>query len=88
MTEADSRNVPGDFYVEKDCCTRCGIPWHFAPELFAHDENGCWVARQPANAVEQGKMLKVIEYQELGCIQYRGRDPQILEARSKLADER
>jgi len=28
------RNAPGEFYVEKDCCTLCGVPWTIAPELF------------------------------------------------------
>jgi hypothetical protein len=22
----------------------CGVPWQFAPELFAFDNNECWVA--------------------------------------------
>ena len=71
LMAADSRNAPGDFYVEKDCCTLCGIPWHIAPELFGYDDNGCWVAHQPANADEHRKMLKVIDTQELGCIRSR-----------------
>ena len=69
---ADPRNVPGEFYVEKGCCLLCGVPWHFAPELFAYDDSGCWVARQPANATERRKMLQVIDTQELDCIQRRG----------------
>jgi ferredoxin len=73
MVEPDPRNAPGDFYVEKDCCTLCGLPWHVAPELFGYDDNGCWVARQPANAEEHGKMLKVIDAQELDCIHQRTR---------------
>jgi hypothetical protein len=41
--DADPRNVPGDFYVAKDCCTQCGVPWHFAPDLFgdSDDNSGC-----------------------------------------------
>jgi hypothetical protein len=79
MSESDPRNVPGDFYVEAGCCTLCGVPWHFAPELFRDDKSGCWVARQPANPVEHGKMLKVIEHAELDCIQYRGNDPKVVQ---------
>jgi hypothetical protein len=73
MGEPDPRNVPGEFYVEKDCCLQCGIPWHFAPDLFGADASnpGCWVARQPENAAERSRMLKVIEMQELGCIHQR-----------------
>lgn len=75
---ADPRNAPGDFYVEKDCCTLCGVPSQLAPELFADDDDGCWVARQPATPIEQQKMLKVIEMQELGCVRYRGNDRRIV----------
>ncbi len=69
---ADPRNVPGDFYVEKDCCTLCGVPWHIAPELFGYDDQGWWVKRQPANVGDHAKMLRVIEVQELGCVRHRG----------------
>jgi 4Fe-4S single cluster domain of Ferredoxin I len=65
------RNVPGEFYLANGCCTLCGIPWHFAPELFAYDDSGCWVARQPASTDERRKMLKVLDAQELGCIRSR-----------------
>ena len=27
-------NVKGDFYVEENCCTMCGVPFVEAPELF------------------------------------------------------
>jgi hypothetical protein len=71
----DLRNAPGEFYVERDCCTLCGIPWHFAPELFQYDNNGCWVARQPETYDERQHMLKVIANQELGCVRSRGSTP-------------
>ena len=71
-------NVPGDYYVEKDCCTLCGVPWNLAPELFAYDDTGCWVARQPAGSGEERKMLQVIDAQELGCVRYRGTKPLFL----------
>ena len=69
MTRApDPRNAPGEFYVLEGCCTLCGIPWAYAPELFGYDDNGCWVSRQPATLTEREKMLKVIACQELDCI--------------------
>ena len=68
----DPRSAPGEFYVDKDCCLLCGVPWHFAPELFSYDKNGCWVARQPVTPSERAKMLKVMDTQEMGCIQSRG----------------
>jgi hypothetical protein len=67
----DPRNAPGKFYVLKDCCLLCGIPWEVAPELFGYDDNGCWVKRQPATQSENEKMLKVIAFQELDCIRSR-----------------
>ena len=70
----DPRNVAGPFYVDKDCCLLCGVPWHYAPELFDHDMNGCWVSRQPANDAEERQMLRVIDQQELGCIHRTGRE--------------
>jgi hypothetical protein len=64
----DPRNAPGRYFVKKDCCLLCGVPWHFAPTLFDHDTDGCWVKRQPADATEERQMREVIEIQELGCI--------------------
>lgn len=78
MPEEDTRNVGGDFYVERDCCTLCGVPWHFAPTLFDHDEMGCWVAKQPTTEDEERLMVKVCATQELGCIRYRGSDVRVL----------
>lgn len=69
--EIDPRNVVGEFYVKHGCCTLCGVPWHYAPELFSYDDNGCWVSRQPVEPDERRKMLKVIAMQELGCIRSR-----------------
>jgi hypothetical protein len=70
MPEPDPRNVPGPFYVERACCLQCGIPWHYAPDLFGQDEreSGCWVQRQPETADEQRRMLLVLQHQEVDCI--------------------
>jgi hypothetical protein len=86
--DADPRNVPGDFYVAKDCCTQCGVPWHFAPDLFgdSDDNSGCWVSRQPVTPDEHGRMLTVLRTQELGCIRYRGNDPEILKVAANDQD--
>jgi len=75
---ADPRNAPGDFYVAKDCCLLCGVPWHFAPDLFGESDTGCWVSKQPVTPDEHGRMLKVLRTQELGCIRYRGNDRNVL----------
>jgi hypothetical protein len=76
---AHPSNVPGDFYVENECCLLCGVPSHYAPGLFADDNTGCWVARQPATPTEHAQMMTVLENQDLGCIKYRGKDPHIIE---------
>ena len=71
MGEPDPRNVPGEFYVQRDCCLLCGVPWTLAPELFGDDKDGCWVKRQCTTADEHRTMLLVLQTQELGCIQRR-----------------
>lgn len=68
------RNAPGAFYVVDECCTRCGVPETAAPDLFAYDDEHCWVRRQPASGEELARMLEAIAIAELGCIRYRGKD--------------
>ena len=78
--ERDPRNAPGDFYVARDCCTLCGLPKDIAGALFQSDDTGCWVARQPEDAPERVKMLKVVAEQDVGCVRYSGTDPDVLGA--------
>ena len=77
-SDADPRSVPGDFYVAKDCCLLCGVPWQLAPDLFGESVTGCWVRKQPVTQDEHSRMIRVLQTQELGCIRYRGREPEIL----------
>jgi hypothetical protein len=74
----DHNNVPGDFYVDANCCTLCGVPEYYAPDLFGSDEWGCWVRRQPVTPEEEKRMLIVMRTQDLGCIEYGGKDDRIL----------
>lgn len=81
---AHPANAPGDFYVEDQCCTLCGVPQLVAPELFSILEQSdqtshCYVRRQPATEAEVDSMLNVISAAELGCIRYAGTDPSILD---------
>ena len=76
---ADRRNVSGDFWVEAECCTLCGVPWHEAPDLFDHDDMRCWVKRQPVSDDERRRMIRVLDVQELDCIHYSGSDPQLVQ---------
>jgi len=83
MPEAYPENVPGDFYVERDCCTLCDAPRTIAPQLFTYagrtdGYDHCYVSKQPANESELDAMLEVIRCAELQCIHYRGNDRGIL----------
>jgi len=74
-----SGNVGGDFYVVDGCCTACGVPDLFAPELFGRDSNQhCFVKRQPAAPTELSAMLRVVVNQDVGCIRYAGSDASVL----------
>lgn len=78
---AHLQNAPGDFYVEYDCCTCCGVPEHIAPDLFASvmQNDQCFVKRQPRTEQEMGRMLTVLQHQDLGCVRYRGSDPALIQ---------
>lgn len=70
-----SENMQGDFYVEKGCCTSCGMPSTVAPELFSYAPDGhCYVSRQPSNAIEIRKMIEAFEVQDIGCMRYKGKN--------------
>jgi ferredoxin len=86
MAEQHKKNADGDFYVERDCCTLCGVPSHYAPTLFEEDGSGCWVSRQPTNREDEERMLKVFAVQDLGCVRYRGTDPRIVKALEKIGE--
>ena len=93
MAPRHPNNAPGPFYVEADCCLRCGIPWELAPELFGRDpQDVCFVARQPGSAAETDRMLEVLLSQELECIRYEGSDPEVVtrlaaRGRAQLCDD-
>jgi hypothetical protein len=73
-------NVPGDFYVEDNCCTACGVPQSVAPTLFpimdASFEH-CYVSKQPSSKAELEQMLTAMQNAELACIRYRGVNAEI-----------
>ena len=72
-------NVPGDFYVEDNCCLICDIPRTIAPDLFALEggSDHCFVKHQPTSEPELNRMHQAISAAELQCIRYRGRHRQI-----------
>jgi hypothetical protein len=73
------QNVPGPFYVVDGCCLSCDVPRTEAPEHFVYDNsNHCFVKRQPTNRDEVTKVLRAAWFSEVGCIRYRGNDPDII----------
>jgi hypothetical protein len=72
------KNAPGPFYVVNGCCTYCAVPFVEAPNLFALEDDHCYVERQPENDQELYRMLRSVRAAELDCIRYRGQDPDVL----------
>lgn len=81
-------NVAGDFFVERDCCTLCGVPQVLAPQLFANDDRQCFVAKQPASSEELDLMVGVLAAQDLDCIYYEGSDEAVLAKLETVDDGR
>ena len=80
------KNVPGDFYVENECCVLCGVPQEIAPDLFSPlDEDGehCFVRAQPETPDQVQRIIEVIQAAEYRCIRYAGKD---VEIRKRIRD--
>lgn len=76
------QSMPGDFYVEQDCCLACGVPEVIAPDLVAHEKERywhCYWKKQPETPDELDRAVKILHTQELDCHRYGGSDPAILE---------
>lgn len=72
------KNVKGDFYVEDGCCTACDLPSEEAPDMFEYEDMHCYVCKQPTTDAEVIKILNAMEVQDLDCIQYKGRNKEII----------
>jgi len=78
--EPEPTSASGDFYVEKHCCTSCGVPQAVAPDLVGWVDEGashCYWKKQPTTADEMQRAFAIFDGQELGCHRYAGRDPDI-----------
>ncbi len=80
------KNVTGPFYVVNGCCTACDVPMIEAPELFAYDDNHCFVKRQPETADEFNHAFRAVHAAELECIRYRGDDSNLLRRFAELGE--
>lgn len=86
----DPNQADGPLYVDRDCCLACGVPQHFAPDIFGleGDELTCRVLRQPRGRDELGRVIEVLDHQEFDCVRYIG-GPEALRVRlesENLAD--
>ncbi len=79
----------GDFYVEADCCLRCGVPEDVAPEIFHTGEHYCSIVRQPCSPDEVDRTIRAMWSSEVDCVRYRGRDVIMLQrlARAGMASQ-
>ena len=73
----------GDFYVEKDCCTLCGVPEKLAPDLIGIGQAAggwghCYWKKQPETEAEMQQAFAIFDDQDLGCHRYAGTDPEII----------
>jgi len=73
------KNAPGPFYVVDGCCMSCAVWTAVAPDLFAFDDNHCYVRQQPRTRAEMDRMAVALWSAEVSCIRYRGNDPAIFE---------
>jgi len=77
-------NVPGDWYVEEDCCILCAVPLVVAPDLFRWamrpdgiEVDHCYVSRQPGSEPELDRMIEAARSAEVECIRHRGLEVQV-----------
>jgi hypothetical protein len=80
--------APGDFYVEHNCCITCEAPYHEAPDLMAHDDEGdyphCYFKRQPETPEEVERAIMACYVSCVRAVRYGGRNPKILERFQEL----
>jgi glycerophosphoryl diester phosphodiesterase len=85
------KNAPGPFYVENECCFACEAPYHEAPDLMAHDEEGivghCYFKKQPSTPDEVERAISACIVSCVGAVRYGGNDPAVLERFRELRAE-
>jgi hypothetical protein len=85
------KNAPGDFYVEDGCCITCEAPYHEAPDLIAHDEEGdyphCYFKRQPETPEEVERAVMACNVSCVRAVRYAGKNQKILKRFRELGSE-
>ena len=86
--EAEPESVPGDFYVQRDQCIICMLPYETAPGIFgfhdaslstgSHVGSHCYVARQPASPAELELTIEALNASCCGEVRCAGTDPDII----------
>ena len=87
MSEAGKQDSLGFVYVDRECCTQCGVPTAEAPGVFEWGKDSCFVQRQPQSVVELRNVLRVFRHQELDCVRYAGNDPRVRGILERVAEE-
>jgi hypothetical protein len=75
------KNAPGPFYVEDGSCVICEAPYHEAPDVMAHDEEGgghCYFQRQPETREEVERTISACCVSCVSAVRYSGNDSEIL----------
>jgi hypothetical protein len=83
------KNAPGPFYVEDGCCIICQAPYHEAPDVMAHDEEGgghCYFRRQPETPEQVERVISACCVSCVSAVRYSGNDPEILRRFRELGD--
>jgi hypothetical protein len=74
----DSRNAPGDFYVQCDVCLQCGAPEAEAPDLIVMDFDGCYFKKQPETPEELEQAISAVAVSCISAVRYGGSDQKII----------
>ena len=87
--EAEPENASGDFYVQRDQCIICRLPYETAPGIFGfhdaslgtgvHVGSHCYVALQPATPAELDLTIEALTSSCCSAVRYSGKDPDIIE---------
>jgi hypothetical protein len=79
-----TRQAPSTWSMDAASPVAFGRPW--PPDLFAWEEDYCYVKRQPSTQAEMERMIDASRVVDVSCIRYRGRDPTVFERLGALGE--